>query len=56
MIRQLEKVIEEVKPGAVRKPSHLRIVAKAARAIWNIEAGTGIKITKGRKTIRIDLE
>jgi len=56
MIRELEKVLAEVKPGAPRRAAHVRIVAKAAMAIWNIQATaeSGLKITKGKDTIRID--
>lgn len=56
MIRELEQVIAEVRPGSRRKAAHIRIVAKAARAIWNMQAtdASGLKIVKGRDSLKIE--
>lgn len=56
MIRELEQVLNEVRPGARRKSSHIRIVARAARAIWNMQAtdASGLKIVKGKDSLKIE--
>lgn len=54
MILELERVIAEVKPGAKVKPEHIQILARALLAIWRMEAGTGIKITKSEAKFVIE--
>jgi len=55
VIKELQKVLEEVRPGAPRKASHVRIIARAARSIWNMTTGPGLRIKKTNGRIHIEL-
>jgi len=55
MITELEKMLDEIKPGEPVKAEHVETVIRALMPILKMEAGTGIKITKSDAKFIIEL-
>jgi len=56
MIRELEKILAEIEPGAPVKPEHFYVLVAALLPILKMEGRQGIKITKSESKFVIETE